>query len=142
MAFYNMGQYSDGVQVNFSSPVQADRETFVSDFLVSFTYDDMYCCYCIVNNPQSDNRAINVISVHGHFLYQGNDFSSAIGRVAEYYKNIEKLNNSESDNDLTEEVEKQVTLEVRKKLKEAGVDIEKTEEDDVEKGYVIDITKN
>lgn len=143
MAFYNLENYMEGVQINFASTIQNDRETFVSDFLISFTYNDMYCCYCIVNNPQSDTRIINVISVHGHFLYQGNDLSAAIGKVAEYYKQIEKSVMLENEKEIKEELEKEVFIEVQKKLKESGVITEESEPENKTKDeYKIDLTKN
>lgn len=148
MAFYNLEAYTDGISINFASAIQADKEAFISDFIINFTYEDMYCCYCIVNNPQSDNRTINAVSSHGHFIYQGNDFSNAIGKISDYYKEIEKINSLEAEPENSDDLEKKLHLEIEQKLKDAGFEIEKfsiykrTDPEKKDDSCEIDITKN
>ena len=84
IAFWKIEKYCEELNINFASDDFETRQKFECDFIMTFIYDNKYLCYCIVKNPQKDID-ITVITVHGHFLYQGNSLFEAIGRVANLY---------------------------------------------------------
>lgn len=88
IAFWKIEKYCEELNINFASDDIDIRQKFECDFIIAFVYDNKYLCYCIVQNPQ-ENPKITAITVHGHFLYQGDSFFDAIGRVAALYgKNL------------------------------------------------------
>lgn len=92
ISFWKIENYADELNINFASEDEEVKKSFGCDFTITFLFQNKYFCYCIVQNPQSDeNVNVIVLTVYGHFLYRGKLFFEGIKTVAQFYERASKL---------------------------------------------------